>query len=659
MLIWFAETTLVAGLLAVVAAGAGRLRRIGPTARHLLWLAVLVKLLSPPLMSWPWALRWPESRIATPPAPEPSLDVLPEPSIRLAAVQRPPSRPTTRPEPAAVAATFEAEITPASPPRKSNGTTTPPWPAIGRGTLAAWLMLSGLLACGQTWRIVRFRRRLALGVPAPDELIDLSIEMAGQLETRVPDLLVVPGLSSPMLWCLGRPRILLPAALVKTLDLARWRGILAHELAHLRRGDHWVSRLELLAGWIWWWNPLYWLARSRLDAEAELACDAWVVWALPDHRLAYAETLFAIGSATSRAVAPAPALGAAGPGRLLERRLTMILRESVPYRLSPAVLLAAALLIVFSLPSWSAPSATDPTPAPALTIAAPAPSANPAATRDDDPDDDDDADDDDDNDDDDDADDDDDDDDDKAAVARRRAEARARVEARAKARAEAREKSREARARARAASPGGRKDKGDGADDIAARFGPEFEKKMERLGKEIEAKFGPGSDFEKKMEQLGKEMEAKFGPGSDFEKKMKDLGKEMEAKFGPGSDFEKQMKELGTKLGPGSDFEKQMKGLGEKMAEKARARARAGAAASSAREKPAPEPETGSGSTAKADAKVREAKTDAKVREAKADAKVKEAKARRREARIAALEGRIRKLAEELKALEAEEDDDR
>ena len=104
-----------------------------------------------------------------------------------------------------------------------------------------------------------------------------------------------------MLWCLGRPKLLLPTRLVKTLPLDRWRGILTHELAHLRRGDHWVSRLELAAGLIWWWNPLYWLTRARLDAEAELACDAWVVWALPKDRLTYAEVLFDICSTLSPA----------------------------------------------------------------------------------------------------------------------------------------------------------------------------------------------------------------------------------------------------------------------------------------------------------------------------------------------------------------------
>ena len=152
----------------------------------------------------------------------------------------------------------------------------------------------------------------------------------------------------------GPAQLLLPGRLVKTLDLDRWRGILTHELAHLRRGDHWVSRLELAAGLIWWWNPLYWLTRSRLDAEAELACDAWVVWALPKDRLSLCRGLFDICSTLSLAKPPAPTLGVAGSGRFFERRLTMILHDHVPCRLSPLGLLGACLLVLFALPSWSA-----------------------------------------------------------------------------------------------------------------------------------------------------------------------------------------------------------------------------------------------------------------------------------------------------------------
>src|SRR5262249_14818418 len=123
----------------------------------------------------------------------------------------------------------------------------------------------------------------------------------------------------------------------------------------------WVSRLELVAGFIWWWNPLYWLARARLDAEAELACDAWVVWALPKDRLAYAEVLFDICATLSLAKSPAPALRVAGAGRFFERRLSMTLSHQVPCRFPPFGPLAAGLLALFALPSWLAakPVASD------------------------------------------------------------------------------------------------------------------------------------------------------------------------------------------------------------------------------------------------------------------------------------------------------------
>ena len=58
MLGWFLETTLVAVGLAAVAALGGRLRSVGPTARHALWLVVLVRLVTPPLFCWPWAADW-------------------------------------------------------------------------------------------------------------------------------------------------------------------------------------------------------------------------------------------------------------------------------------------------------------------------------------------------------------------------------------------------------------------------------------------------------------------------------------------------------------------------------------------------------------------------------------------------------------------------
>jgi beta-lactamase regulating signal transducer with metallopeptidase domain len=55
------------------------------------------------------------------------------------------------------------------------------------------------------------------------------------------------------------------------------RGVLMHEMAHLRRGDCLTQLLVQLAGAALWWNPLYWVAMRRIALERELACDAAVL----------------------------------------------------------------------------------------------------------------------------------------------------------------------------------------------------------------------------------------------------------------------------------------------------------------------------------------------------------------------------------------------
>src|SRR5215469_3273156 len=54
MLIWFAETTLVATVLTAFALLASRWFELRPVVRHALWLVVLLKLVAPPIVSWPW-----------------------------------------------------------------------------------------------------------------------------------------------------------------------------------------------------------------------------------------------------------------------------------------------------------------------------------------------------------------------------------------------------------------------------------------------------------------------------------------------------------------------------------------------------------------------------------------------------------------------------
>lgn len=562
MLVWFVETTVVALLLAASAALAGRCFKIGPVARHALWLVVLIKLVTPPIVSWPRP-AWPSWAKPSDAARGPDVDV----DVDQALAQALERTLHGSSEKSAVAEPLHGAL--------ATSWELPDRYQVEQGVVQFWSAASVLLALCQLFRIARFQRRLRRALPAPSALVDEVSRMSESLGVHPPEVLVLADLTTPLLWCLGRPRLVLPAELIHTLDHNAWRGILTHELAHLLRRDHWVRRLELIAGVLWWWNPLYWLTCVRLNAEAELACDEWAVRALPEQRFAYAEALLKVCQSLSKAAPPVPALGAAGAGRFLERRIVMILRGPSQGRTSSIAFFAAVLLALLALPSWTSASI----PGAVLGSSTMAVVADQAQGGDviaqDDDDDREDADDNEN-----DRDDDDDDDDDERPSADK-------VKERARPQKPGTASNKETRSKKSADAAGDkaprpkankRRDAKDDDDtpqfakDLEAmgeKLGEELEAMGERLGKELEEKMGPGSDFEKTlMEKLGpgsdfqKMLMEKLGPGSEFQKElMKNLGpgskfeKEITEKFGPGSDFEKKLKES---FGPGSEFQKKL-----------------------------------------------------------------------------------------------------
>jgi hypothetical protein len=209
------------------------------------------------------------------------------------------------------------------------------------------------MALLQLVRIARFRRQVSRGHPAPAPLIALVGDVAPLLKVAPPPIVVVPSLASPMVWGFGRPRLLWPTALLGRVSPDSERAAVVHELAHLRRRDHWVGWLQLIAGCLWWWSPLFWHVRRQLGRAAELACDARVIETLPNARRAYAEALLAVCELVSRRAAPAPALGMGGPRQEIERRLTMILRESVPSRAPLRALFGVVVLALIALPGFT------------------------------------------------------------------------------------------------------------------------------------------------------------------------------------------------------------------------------------------------------------------------------------------------------------------
>jgi beta-lactamase regulating signal transducer with metallopeptidase domain len=370
------SNALAAMILAVAAALLGRTCR-RPALTHSLWLLVLLKLITPPLV----------------PVPLPVADVTERAEPRLTAVRQDSNRTqpalaralllpqvdeqTAQHSPSAMTSRASATRAQAKPERPTPDSNPRPAGRLEQGTCSALIIPDGLkwenavlvvvLTGALCWwtlamvRIVRFQRALRDVEPVSREWQARTEDLAMQLGLgRAPSVWMAPGLIPPMLWAIGsRPRLLVPSQLWSTMSSDERASLLLHELAHLKRRDHWVRWLEFIVTGLYWWHPVVWLGCRALREAEEQCCDAWVVWAMPRGARTYAAALLAaleFVSGARSAPAVAPAIGANGHVSCLKRRLRMIMRAKTPRGLSWAgrfaVLGTAAILLPLA-PSWA------------------------------------------------------------------------------------------------------------------------------------------------------------------------------------------------------------------------------------------------------------------------------------------------------------------
>jgi beta-lactamase regulating signal transducer with metallopeptidase domain len=234
--------------------------------------------------------------------------------------------------------------------------------------LCVWLFGSLFWFSRTTARLLLFRRLLRHTSTSAPELRERLELLARRLGIRCPDLLLVPGQLSPMVWSFfGRPCLLFPVHLLDHMNSAQIDTLLVHELVHLSRRDHWVRWLEVVVSGLYWWLPVVWLARRGLHAAEEECCDARVLQVLPDARRDYAQALVQVLAFLSSTHATLPAM-ASGVGAVpqIKRRLTMILRARSHSAwtgcMSAAVLLCGAFLLPWA-PALAQPAA-DKQPSP-------------------------------------------------------------------------------------------------------------------------------------------------------------------------------------------------------------------------------------------------------------------------------------------------------
>jgi RND family efflux transporter MFP subunit len=334
----------VTTVLALAAALASGFLRDRPTVVHTLWVLVLLKLLTPSLIRQELSWEAPADRVITSPGPTGPPDPLsasPEASAALPAT----------------AATESPGVTVGS-------ADVRPWPWVP-ALVTLWLTGAAVYWSVAGLRLYGFGRLLRAARPAPAALDERVTRVAARLGVRrPPGVWLVPARVPPMLWALSAaPRLILPAELWARLGEAEQDAVLAHELAHLRRRDHWVRWLELAALGLYWWHPAAWWARRELGKAEERCCDAWVLWALPGAAEAYAAALLDTVTFLSASRSAVP-VGASGAGRVLElkRRLGMILNGSTS-KAAPAVprtVLGLGVVALLLLPVWAPGDPPDP-----------------------------------------------------------------------------------------------------------------------------------------------------------------------------------------------------------------------------------------------------------------------------------------------------------
>ncbi len=180
----------------------------------------------------------------------------------------------------------------------------------------------GWLIAGKAaiWRLARKAESLR-----EEQFLKLVEETRHAMGLRhAPEVLIFKGAMLPVTFGILRPRILLPAESARWTEV-RWRVVLLHELAHIKRRDVAGQLLANVASVLWWFQPLAWRARRRLRQESERACDAQAV-ALGIRASEYAAELVAIARGSRWRGATSGAAISMASGRL-EGRVQAILSQ--------------------------------------------------------------------------------------------------------------------------------------------------------------------------------------------------------------------------------------------------------------------------------------------------------------------------------------------
>jgi len=256
---WLAVAVVQASALALVAVAVDRWgsRRVWPEIRHALWLAVVARLLLPPnfhaplldspiTAGWSGVFDWTREVAADAPRGSEGFDT------------------STQASNGAVA-------------RGSDVTSDVTSVVVSLWALGVAVSIASRMAVAAR---DRRRRRLRASAAPSRELLETLVDVARIQQMKVPRIAIREDLAGAEVRGLFRAEILMPRAYAEHLGPVEMRQVLAHELAHLKRGDLWIDLLLEFARTIYWFLPTAHLAAERVRQLREPCCDAAVLRAL-------------------------------------------------------------------------------------------------------------------------------------------------------------------------------------------------------------------------------------------------------------------------------------------------------------------------------------------------------------------------------------------
>ena len=152
-----------------------------------------------------------------------------------------------------------------------------PWRSVLPGL---WLLASVALLGRLIVTFVLGKRVLKKAAPLASGAIQQAADVAREkLAINRPLVILTSNkIASPVIWCWSRhPVLLIPRTAEAPDNNCHWIALFCHELAHLKRLDHITGLFAELLVCIFPWQPLAWLAKRRLMALSEQACDDWAV----------------------------------------------------------------------------------------------------------------------------------------------------------------------------------------------------------------------------------------------------------------------------------------------------------------------------------------------------------------------------------------------